>query len=81
MCRTAHSVYGLQYHVVWVCKYHCRISNTGVCDYFRKVLPKLLPNAGTLDVEPLIFKVAQVFYELNTLDQHMTGAGLNVKNT
>ena len=40
-----------------------------------------LPNAGTLDVKPLTFKVAQVFDELNTLDQYMARAGLNVENT
>ncbi len=28
--KTAHSVYYLQYHVVWVCKYRCRILNPGI---------------------------------------------------
>ena len=29
--KSAHSVYLLQYHVVWVCKYRRRILNPGVC--------------------------------------------------
>ena len=48
-------------------------------DGSRAELP--LPNAGTRDVQPLIYKVAQVFDELNTLDEYMTRAGLNVTNT
>ncbi len=31
--KTAHSVYWLQYHVVWVCTYRRRILNPGVCSY------------------------------------------------
>ena len=40
--RTAHSVYRLQYHVVWVCKYRRRILKPGLSSYLRKVLAKLL---------------------------------------
>jgi len=40
--ETAHGIYYLQYHVVWVCKYRRRIMNPGVCSYIRKLLPKLL---------------------------------------
>ena len=34
--KTAHSVYCLQYHVVWVCKYRRRILNPGVCSEYSK---------------------------------------------
>ena len=37
--KTAHSMYCLQYHVVWVCKYRRKILNPGVCSYIRKTLP------------------------------------------
>ena len=40
--QTAHSVYSLQYHAVWVSKYRRRILKPGVCIYLQKVLPKLL---------------------------------------
>ena len=40
--RSAHSVYRLQYHVVWVCKYRRRVLNPGVCSYLRRIFPKLL---------------------------------------
>ena len=40
--KGAHSVYRLQYHVVWVTKYRRRILKPFVKEYLRKVLPKLL---------------------------------------
>jgi len=33
--KSAHSVYQLQYHVVWVCKYRRRILNPAVCNYIK----------------------------------------------
>jgi putative transposase len=53
--RTAHSVYCLQYHVVWVCKYRRRILNPGVCGYFRKITPKLLRSMPGVEVETIGF--------------------------
>ncbi len=53
--RTAHSVYSLQYHVVWVCKYRRRILNPGVCEYLRKVLPKLLRRMPGVAIETIGF--------------------------
>jgi putative transposase len=53
--RTAHSVYSLQYHVVWVCKYRRRILNPGVCVYLRKVLPKLLRRMPGVEIETIGF--------------------------
>jgi len=48
-------------------------------DGARAELP--LPDRSTLEVKPLIYKVAQVFDELNTLEEYMGRAGLSVKNT
>ncbi len=45
----------------------------------RAELP--LPDRSTLEVEPLIYKVAEVFDELNTLEEYMRRSGLSVKNT
>ena len=53
--KTAHSVYYLQYHVVWVCKYRRRILNPGVCGYIRKLLPKLLRGMPGVNVETIGF--------------------------
>ena len=46
-------------------------------DGARAELP--LPYANTLEVGPLIFKVAQIFDELNTLDEYMVRSGLTVR--
>ena len=48
-------------------------------DGARAELP--LPDRNTLEVEPLIYKVAEVFDELNTLEKYMRRSGLSVKNT
>ena len=53
--KTAHSVYSLQYHVVWVCKYRRRILNPGVQGYFTRVLPKLLRSMPGVTVETIGF--------------------------
>ena len=53
--KTAHSIYFLQYHVVWVCKYRRRILNPGVCGYIRKILPKLLRSMPGVKLETIGF--------------------------
>ena len=53
--KTAHSVYRLQYHVVWVCKYRRRILNPGVCSYLKKVLAKLVRSMPGVDIETIGF--------------------------
>ena len=53
--KTAHSLYCLQYHVVWVCKYRRRILNPGLCGYLRKVLPKLLRSMPGVKIESIGF--------------------------
>jgi len=40
-----------------------------------------LPDPATLEVDPLTYKVAQVFDEHNTLDLYMSRVGLRAKNT
>ena len=53
--KTAHSIYFLQYHIVWVCKYRRRILNPGVCGYIRKILPKLLRSMPGVKLETVGF--------------------------
>jgi len=40
--KTAHSMYCLRYHIVWVCKYRRKILKPGVCSYIHKTLPGLV---------------------------------------
>ena len=47
-------------------------------DGARAELP--LPIRNTLEVEPLSYKVAEIFDELNTLEEYMQRSGLSVKN-
>jgi len=53
--KTAHSVYYLQYHVVWVCKYRRRILNPGMCGYIRKLLPKLMRRMSGVELKTIGF--------------------------
>ena len=53
--KTAHSIYNLQYHIVWVCKYRRRILNPGICGYIRKILPKLLRSMPGVKLETIGF--------------------------
>jgi hypothetical protein len=38
-----------------------------------------LPDPTTLEVDPLVYKVAQIFDEHNTLDEYMSKSGLSIK--
>ena len=53
--KTAHSIYCLKYHVVWVCKYRRRLLNPGVQGYLMKTLPKLLRSMPGVTVETIGF--------------------------
>jgi len=53
--KTSHSVYRLQYHVVWVCKYRRRVLNPGVCSYLRQVLAKLQRSTPGVTIETIGF--------------------------
>lgn len=55
MVKTGHTVYRLQYHAVWVCKYRRRILRPGVCEYLRKVLEKLLRSKPGVKIETIGF--------------------------
>ena len=52
---SAHSVYRLQYHVIWVCKYRRRILKSGVRDYLHKVLLGLLRSMPGVEIETIGF--------------------------
>jgi len=52
---SAHSVYRLQYHVVWVTKYRRRILKPFVEEYLKKVLPKLLRQMPGVMIETMGF--------------------------
>ncbi len=53
--KSAHSVYRLQYHVVWVCKYRRRILNPGVCAYLQRVLHKVIRSMPGVEVKSIGF--------------------------
>ena len=52
---SAHSVYRLQYHVIWVCKYRRRILKSGVRGYLHKVLLGLLRSMPGVEIETIGF--------------------------
>ena len=53
--KSGHSVYRLQYHIVWVCKYRRQILKPGVAEYFWCLLPKLLRSMPGVIVETIGF--------------------------
>ncbi len=53
--KSGHTVYYLKYHIVWVCKYRRRILNPGVCEYLRKLFPKLLRSMPGVSIETIGF--------------------------
>jgi putative transposase len=53
--KSAHTVYYLKYHIVWVCKYRRRILNPGVSEYLRVLLPKLSENIPGVKIETIGF--------------------------
>lgn len=52
---SAHSVYKLQYHVVWVCKYRRRILKPGVTTYTERLLRGLLRSMPGTAIEAIGF--------------------------
>ena len=55
MVKGGHSVYRLEYHVVWVCKYRRKILNPGVSKSLERVLPKLLTSMPGVELEKIGF--------------------------
>ena len=53
--KSSPSVYWLQYHVVLVCKYRRRVLNPGVCNYLRRIFPKLLKQIPGVTIESIGF--------------------------
>ena len=53
--KSAHGLYRLEYHVVWVTKYRRRILKPFVEKYLRKVLPKLLRRMPGVQIETMGF--------------------------
>ncbi|ADD67768.1 transposase IS200-family protein [Denitrovibrio acetiphilus DSM 12809] len=53
--KSAHSLYCLKYHVVWVCKYRRKILKPGVCSYIRKTLPSILRSMPGVEIETIGF--------------------------
>ena len=51
--KSAHGLYRLQYHVVWVTKYRRRILKPFVKEYLQKVLPKLLRSMPDVTIETI----------------------------
>jgi len=72
--KTAHSVYYLKYHVVWVCKYRRRILNPGVCGYIRKLLPKLLRSMPGVEVESIGFDTDHLHMVMSIAPRHSVSA-------
>lgn len=58
--KSAHSIYRLEYHVVWVCKYRRRILNPGVCSYLTKVLGKLERSLAGVRIKTIGFDLDHV---------------------
>jgi len=53
--KTAHCMYSLQYHVVWVCKYRRKTLKPDVCSYINKTLPGLLCGMPGVTIEAIGF--------------------------
>ena len=53
--KSAHSVYRLQYHIIWVCKYRRQILNPGVSACLQKILAKLLKGLPGVVIETIGF--------------------------
>ena len=51
--KSAHSIYHLKYHVIWVCKYRRKILNPGVSVYIRKLMPQILRQLPGVKVDQL----------------------------
>ena len=60
--RTGHSVYRLQYHVIWVCKYRRKILNAGVVEFMGKILVKLLKSMPGVKIEKIGFDEDHVHF-------------------
>ena len=53
--KGGHSIYRLQYHCVWVCKYRRRILRPGVCEYMVVILKMLQRSLPGVEIETIGF--------------------------
>ena len=53
--KGSHSVYRLQYHVVWVCKYRRRVLKPNMCSYLHRILPTLMRSMPGVVMEAIGF--------------------------
>lgn len=52
---SGHSLYHLEYHIVWICKYRRRILKPGVTQYTEKILRGLLRSLPGVELETIGF--------------------------
>ena len=60
--KAGHSVYRLQYHVIWVCKYRRKILNADVVEFMGKILVKLLKSMPGVKIEKIGFDEDHVHF-------------------
>ena len=53
--HSSHSVYRLQYHVVWVSKYRRKVLKPGLTEYLEKVLASLMRSMPGVTLESIGF--------------------------
>ena len=53
--KSAHGLYKLEYHIIWVTKYRRKILKPFVVEYLKKVLPKLLRSMPGVSIETIGF--------------------------
>jgi len=51
--KSSHSVYRVQYHVVWTTKYRLKLFNPGLRDHLRKLLYKATKSIPGLEMQEL----------------------------
>jgi putative transposase len=58
--KSAHGIYKLSYHVIWVTKYRRRILKPFVTEYLKKILPKLLRGMPGVEIETIGFDIDHI---------------------
>ena len=51
--RSNHSVYRVQYHVVWITKYRLKLLNPGLRDHLKKLLYRLAKTMPGVEIQEL----------------------------
>lgn len=58
--KQSHSVYQLEYHVIWTSKYRRRVLKPGMQAYLQRVFPKLLRSMPGVEIETIGFEADHV---------------------